>query len=71
MSTEPSLTPEDFYDTKLYRKWHIIERLFTRFKENKRITMRSDNFDCPCLQFYRSCSYLKLIIYFVNSAIGI
>jgi transposase len=45
------LTPEDFYDTKIYRKRHIIERLFGRLKENKRITMRFDKLDSTFLSF--------------------
>lgn len=31
------LTPEDFYDVKLYKKRNLIERFFGRLKENKRI----------------------------------
>ncbi|MCC8416221.1 MAG: transposase [Rickettsia endosymbiont of Gnoriste bilineata] len=37
LPNDSNLTPEDFYDTKIYRKRHIIERLFGRLKENKRI----------------------------------
>ena len=53
-----TLTPEDFYDTKLYRKQHIIERLFGRLKENKRIAMRLSLLNSLCkfshkyLKFY-------------------
>ncbi len=39
------LTPEDFYDVKLYKKRNIIERFFGRLKENKRIAMRFDKMD--------------------------
>ena len=45
------LTPEDFYDVALYRKRHIIERLFGRLKENKRIAMRFDKLDFMFLSF--------------------
>jgi transposase len=48
---DSTLTPEDFYDTKLYRKRHIIERLFGRLKENKRIAMRFDKLDYTFLSF--------------------
>ncbi|WP_375326848.1 transposase [Candidatus Tisiphia endosymbiont of Nemotelus uliginosus] len=51
LPTYSSLTPEDFYDTKLYQKRHIIERLFGRLKENKRIAMRFDKLDCTFLNF--------------------
>ncbi|WP_041860522.1 transposase [Rickettsia amblyommatis] len=51
LPNESTLTPEDFYDTKLYRKRHIIERIFGRLKENKRIAMRFDKLDCTCLSF--------------------
>ena len=46
-----TLNTEDFYDTTLYRKRHIIERLFGRLKENKRIAMRFDKLDCTFLSF--------------------
>jgi transposase len=46
-----TLTPEDFYDTQIYRKRHIIERLFGRLKENKRIAMRFDKLDSHFLSF--------------------
>ncbi|WP_341751036.1 transposase [Candidatus Tisiphia endosymbiont of Sialis lutaria] len=46
-----NLTPKDFYDTKIYRKRHIIERLFGRLKENKRIAMRFDKLDSTFLNF--------------------
>jgi len=45
------LTPEDFYDVKLYKKRNIIERLFGRIKENKRIAMRFDKMDHAFLSF--------------------
>jgi transposase len=45
------LTPEDFYDIKLYRTRHIIERFFGRMKENKRIAMRFDKLDIHFLSF--------------------
>ena len=45
------LTTEDFYDTHTYRKRHIIERLFGRLKENKRIAMRFDKLDSMFLSF--------------------
>lgn len=42
---DSTLTPEDFYDVKLYKKRNIIERFFGRLKENKRIAMRFDKMD--------------------------
>ena len=51
LPNDSSLTPEDFYDTKIYRKRHIIERLFGRLKENKRIAMRFDKLDCTFISF--------------------
>ena len=51
LPNDSTLTPEDFYDTKLYRKRHIIERLFGRLKENKRIAMRFDKLDSTFLSF--------------------
>jgi transposase len=45
------LTPEDFYDVKLYKKRNIIERLFGRLKENKRIAMRFDKMDHAFFSF--------------------
>ena len=45
------LTPEDFYDVVLYRKRHVIERLFGRLKENKRIATRFDKLDFMFLSF--------------------
>ena len=48
---DSNLTPDDFYDTKLYRQRHIIERLFGRIKENKRIAMRFDKLDSTFLSF--------------------
>ncbi|MCP5369100.1 MAG: transposase [Rickettsiaceae bacterium] len=45
------LTPEDFYDVKLYKKRNIIERFFGRLKENKRIAMRFDKMDHSFLSF--------------------
>ena len=46
-----SVTIEDCYDTKLYRTRHVIERLFGRLKENKRLAMRFDKLDCNFLSF--------------------
>lgn len=51
LPNDSNLTPKDFYDTTLYRKRHIIERLFGRLKENKRIAMRFDKLDCTFLSF--------------------
>lgn len=68
LPNEFTLTSEDFYDTKLYRKRHIIERIFSRLKENKRIAMRFDKLGCLSLAL-SLLLLLKLIIYFVNSAI--
>ena len=51
LPNDSTLTPKDFYDTKLYRKRHIIERLFGRLKENKRIAMRFDKLDFIFLSF--------------------
>jgi transposase len=48
---DSNLTLEDFYDTNIYRKRHIIERLFGRLKENKRIAMRFDKLDSTFLSF--------------------
>lgn len=45
------LTPNDFYDVKLYRKRNIIERFFGRLKENKRVAMRFDKMDHTFLSF--------------------
>lgn len=45
------LMPEDFYDTETYRKRHVIERLFGRIKENKRIATRFDKLDITFLSF--------------------
>lgn len=45
------LTPDDFYDVKLYKKRNIIERFFGRLKENKRIAMRFDKMDHTFLSF--------------------
>jgi hypothetical protein len=33
------------YDTKIYKERHLIEGLFGRLKENKRIAMRFDKLD--------------------------
>ena len=44
-------SPQDFYDTQTYRKRHVIERLFGRIKENKRIAMRFDKRDSTFLSF--------------------
>ena len=54
-----TLTTEDFYDTKLYRQRHIIERLFGRLKENKRVAMRFDKLDCTFFSFI-ALALLKL-----------
>ena len=51
LPNDSALTLEDFYDTKMYRKRHIIERLFGRIKENKRIAMRFDKLDSTFLSF--------------------
>ena len=48
---DSDLTPQDFYNTQIYRKRHIIERLFGRLKENKRIAMRFDKLDSTFLSF--------------------
>lgn len=48
---DSALTPEDFYDTTIYRKRHIIERFFGRLKENKRIAMRFDKLDSTFISF--------------------
>lgn len=48
---DSNLTPEDFYDVKLYKKRNIIERFFGRIKENKRIAMRFDKMDHAFLSF--------------------
>ena len=45
------LTPKDFYDTKMYRTRHIIERFFGRIKENKRVATRFDKLDHTFLSF--------------------
>jgi len=45
------LTTENFYDTKIYRKRHIIERFFGRLKENKRIATRFDKLDSSFISF--------------------
>jgi len=36
---------KDTYDKTIYKERHIIERLFGRLKENKRIAMRFDKLD--------------------------
>ena len=54
------LTPEDFYDVKLYKKRNIIERFFGRLKENKRIAMRFDKMDHTFLSFI-SLASLKIL----------
>ena len=51
LPNDSTLTPDDFYDTKLYRKRHVIERFFGRLKENKRIAMRFDKLDFMFLSF--------------------
>ena len=45
------LTPEDFYDIKLYRTRHIIERLFGRLKENKLLAVRFHKLDSTFISF--------------------
>jgi transposase len=45
LQKDSKLTPQDFYDVKLYKKRNIIERFFGRLKENKRIAMRFDKMD--------------------------
>ena len=65
---DSELTPEDFYDVKLYKKRNIIERFFGRLKENKRIAMRFDKMDHSFLSFIALLS-LNYINYFVNSTI--
>ena len=51
LTKDSELTPEDFYDVKLYKKRNIIERFFGRLKENKRIAMRFDKMDHSFLSF--------------------
>lgn len=51
LPVDSPLTPENFYDVTLYRKRHIIERLFGRIKENKRIAMRFDKLDFTFISF--------------------
>ena len=51
LPNDSTLTPDDFYDVVLYRKRHIIERLFGRLKENKRIATRFDKLDFIFLSF--------------------
>ena len=46
-----TLTPEDFYGTKMYKKRNIIERVFGMLKENKRIAMRFDKLDHTFISF--------------------
>jgi transposase len=48
---DSTLMPEDFYDTNMYRRRHIIERLFGRLKENKRLAMRFDKLDSSFIGF--------------------
>ena len=45
------LLPEQCYDTKTYQKRHVIERLFGRLKENKRLATRFDKLDITFLSF--------------------
>ena len=56
---ESKLTVNDFYDVQIYRKRHVIERLFGRMKENKRIATRFDKLDINFLNFV-ALSILKL-----------
>ena len=51
VAADSTLTPEDFYDTQTYQKRHVIERLFGRIKDNKRIAMRFDKLDTTCSSF--------------------
>lgn len=51
LRNDSELTPEDFYDVKLYKKRNIIERFFGRLKKNKRIAMRFDKMDHSFLSF--------------------
>jgi len=53
----------------MYRKRHIIERLFGSLKENKRLAMRFDKLDSTFLSFI-ALGLAKLLNYFVNSAIA-
>jgi len=69
LPNDSPLTPEDFYDTTLYRKRHIIERLFERLKENKRIALRFDKLDATSLAL-SLLLFLRSINYFVDSAIA-
>lgn len=46
-----TLTPKDFYDTKLYQKRYIMEKLFGKLKENKRSAMRFDKLDSILVSF--------------------
>jgi transposase len=46
-----SLMAKYFYNTEIYAKRNIIERLFGRMKENKRIAMRFDKLDITFLSF--------------------
>jgi transposase len=46
-----SLTAKVFYNTELYAKCHIIDRLLGRMKENKRIAMWFDKLDITFLSF--------------------
>lgn len=48
---DSALTTKDFYNTEIYAKRHIIERLFGRMKENKRLAMRFDKLDITFLGF--------------------
>ena len=56
---DSTLTPEDSYDTHMYRRRHCIERLFGRLKENKRIAMRFDKLNFTFLSFI-ALALLKL-----------
>jgi len=47
--SDPS--PADVFDRKTYQRRHLIERLFGRIKENKRIATRFDKLDAIFLSF--------------------
>ena len=48
---DSNLTPNDFYDIEIYNKRNIIERMFSKLKENKRIAMRYDKLDFTFMNF--------------------
>lgn len=65
LPNDSTLTPDDFYDNKIYRKRHIVERVFGRLKENKKMVIRFDKLDSSFLSFISLAS----LNYFVNTAI--